>query len=162
MALAFGALVAGVFAFWHRPILEALGVWQMAESAIHEKVDGLGFASPAAFVGLGAFYTLAHSLLEEYYWRWFVFGRLRQRTTLAVAILISSIGFSGHHVVVLAKFFGWYSSTTWLGSLSVGIGGAVWAWMLSRHDRVFPIWMSHALVDAAIFFVGYQVIFGGS
>ena len=42
-----------------------------------DKLTALGLQSPAAFIVLGVFYALVHSLLEEYYWRWFVFARLR-------------------------------------------------------------------------------------
>ena len=39
---------------------------------------------------LAVFYSAIHSLLEEYYWRWFVFGRLSQLCKLPTAIAISS------------------------------------------------------------------------
>ena len=49
----------------------------------HEKVRTLladfriGPADTGKYVALAVFYALVHSLLEEYYWRWFVFGQLR-------------------------------------------------------------------------------------
>jgi len=40
---------------------------------------------------VGVFYALCHSLLEEYYWRWFVFARLREQMRLSTAMMVSSV-----------------------------------------------------------------------
>lgn len=158
-AVAFGAIVATAIVVAHRPILASMGAWRIAEEAIERKVSGLGFISRGKFLLLSVFYTLAHSLLEEYYWRWFVFGRLKKHINTAGAIAVSSIGFMGHHIIVLAYFFGLFSPATWFCSLNVCIGGAIWAWLYNRSGYLFPIWISHAMVDAAIFFVGYRFLF---
>ena len=158
-ALAFGAAVAAAMVLLHRPLLVALGALNVAQNAVEQKVSELGFVSRGRYIGLSAFYTLAHSLLEEYYWRWFVFGRLRKWTSASAANLISSAAFMAHHIIVLSQFFGIAALETWLCSLGVGMGGVVWAWMYNRCDRLFPIWLSHALVDAAIFYIGYRFLF---
>jgi membrane protease YdiL (CAAX protease family) len=51
--------------------------------------------------------------------------------------------------------------TALLGSLGVFIGGAVWSWLYLRYRSVWPCYLSHALADAAIFIIGYRLIFGG-
>jgi membrane protease YdiL (CAAX protease family) len=158
-ALAFGATVATALILLDRTVLEALGVMDVAENAVQQKVRELGFVSRSQYTGLAIFYTLAHSLLEEYYWRWFVFGRMRSYVGATLANIISSAAFVAHHIIVLSRFFGIVSPATWLCSLGVGVGGVVWAWMYDRSDRLFPVWLSHALVDAAIFYVGYRFLF---
>ena len=50
---------------------------------MQEKVRGFGVGSVWAYAALTLFYSAIHSGLEEYYWRWFVFGQLRQMTTPA-------------------------------------------------------------------------------
>ena len=60
-----------------------------------------GMGTPARYVALAAFLAVAHSLLEEYYWRWFVYGRLRRYVPMAVAMAVSGLAFMGHHVIVL-------------------------------------------------------------
>ena len=42
------------------------------------KLQEFGLTTLPAYVGLSAFIAVVHSFLEEYYWRWFVFGRLRE------------------------------------------------------------------------------------
>ena len=40
---------------------------------------------------------------------------------------------------------------TYLLALSVAIGGVIWASLYKRCGSLIPGWISHALVDAAIF-----------
>ena len=128
---------------------------------VQRKVTGLGCDTPLKFAALGCFYTIIHSLLEECYWRWFMFGGLRRYCRLPTAIVISSLGFMAHHVVVLAKFLGWFSPATWLFSCGVAVGGAFWAWLYERSGKLYAPWISHMIVDAGIFLLGYQLVFGG-
>jgi membrane protease YdiL (CAAX protease family) len=125
--LVFGAGVAGgmlaAFHFWLKPA----EFFSAATEPILAKVSGIGLMTPTAFIALGVFYSLGHSLLEEYYWRWFVFARLAEATRLTTAIIVSSLGFAAHHVLIIGAYFGWSSPTTWLFSLCVAIGGAAWA-----------------------------------
>jgi membrane protease YdiL (CAAX protease family) len=96
--------------------------------------------------------------LEEYYWRWFVFARLRKLTTLPNAIVISSLGFMAHHVIVLSHYFGGLSFLSCFFSLGVAIGGVVWSWLYARTHSLWGSWLSHALVDAGIFLVGFDLV----
>lgn len=124
------------------------------------KLTGFGITTPLAFLGMAVFYSLFHSLMEEYYWRWFVFGRLRKLTGLWTAVVISSLGFMAHHVIVLAQYLDDYLALGLL-SLSVAVGGAVWAWLYGRCGSLYAPWVSHMLVDAGIMLVGYRLAFGG-
>lgn len=126
--------------------------------AIRAKVAGFGLDGPWRFLALGAFYSLFHSAAEELYWRGFVFGELRDRGRPAPALLVSSLAFAAHHVIVLAVFFGWGSPWTWALSLAVAGGGAFWAWLYQRSGSLVGPWLGHLLVDAAIFTVGWQLV----
>ncbi len=156
--LIFGAVIAAAGLAIYVWILKPSGALDSAASQIEAKVAGFGITNAAAYFALAAFYSVAHSGLEEYYWRWFVFGQLRSRTLRVVAIFISSVGFMAHHVVVLGIFFGWSSPLTYLFSVAVAIGGAVWAWLYDDSDSLLAPWISHAIVDAGIFAIGYDVI----
>ena len=128
-----------------------------ASQAIREKIVGLGIGGLWMYAAVGVFYALCHSALEEYYWRWFVFGQLRSRLRLVSAVAISSLAFMAHHVILLATYFGWSSPWTYAFSLSVAAGGAVWAWLYERSGSLVGPWLSHLVVDAAIFLVGYDL-----
>ena len=138
--------------------LKPAGALTVAAQAVRQKVVGIGVGSVRDYIVLSVFYALIHSLLEEYYWRWFVFGRLRHLTSLPWAIGISSVGFMAHHVCIVSVYFGWFSLGRIVLSLAVAAGGALWAWLYQRTGSLFGPWISHALVDAAIFIVGYDLV----
>lgn len=125
---------------------------------ICDKVADFDVDSATKYFFLGAFYSLVHAFLEEYYWRWFVFGELRRLITVPTAIAISSVGFMAHHVIVLANYFGFLSPWTWFFSLAVATGGIIWAWLYHRTGALLATYISHSLVDAAIFIIGFDLI----
>jgi membrane protease YdiL (CAAX protease family) len=115
--------------------------------------------TPLVFFAMAAFISVLHSLLEEYYWRWFVFGRLERYLPVAAAIAISSVAFMAHHVFVLAYYFpGRFWLATVPFSLGVAIGGALWAWLYHRFQTLYAPWISHMLADAAIMAIGYDMV----
>ncbi len=156
--LLFGAAVAAAMVELYAGFLRSSPLLADATPEIRDKVSGFGIDSVWKYAALGAFYSLCHSLLEEYYWRWFVFGQLRAWTPLGAAIAISSLGFMAHHVLVLGKFFGFASPATYLFSACIAVGGAVWAWLYHRTGSLLGPWLSHLLVDAAIFAIGYDLV----
>ncbi|MGE5191082.1 MAG: CPBP family intramembrane glutamic endopeptidase [Deltaproteobacteria bacterium] len=151
-------LLAAALAMYHFAVKPAGLFAGAAGASIRQKIEGFGVGSLSRYVVLAAFYSLVHSLLEEYYWRWFVFGRLRHLTSLPAAIGISSLGFMAHHVCIVSTFFGWLSPMSIVLSLAVAAGGAIWAAIYHRTNSLFAPWLSHALVDAAIFLIGYDLV----
>ncbi len=156
--LAFGLLVMLGTWFAYQWILQPFGWLDEAGPQVQQKVRGFGVGSIWAYAALTLFYSAVHSGLEEYYWRWFVFDRLRHVTRLPWAILLSSLGFMAHHVIVLGFFFGWQSPLTYLLSGAVAVGGAFWAWLYDRTGSLAGPWLSHALVDVGIFVVGFDIV----
>ena len=156
--LAFGGAVALGLFLLHEAVLHPTGLAANLGDQVARKVMGFVGDTGAAYLALSAFYCFAHSLLEEYYWRWFVFGRLRRWCRVSHAAVISSVGFMAHHVVILALFLGWDSPLTYLGSLGVGVGGLYWAWLYCRTGSLYASWLSHLVVDAGIFAIGWQIL----
>jgi membrane protease YdiL (CAAX protease family) len=155
---AFGLLVAAGIVGLYFLALKPAGMLAGPAEAVRAKVQSFGAGPPAAFILLGLFYSAIHSLLEEYYWRWFVFGQLAERIALSPAIVISAFAFAAHHVLVLEHYFGWTSLWTWLFTASVVVGGAVWATLYRYSGSLYAPWLSHGLVDAAIFVIGYDML----
>lgn len=151
------AVIAAMFTAYDRWLMPS-GVFDSAGEVVRQKVAEFGINSASKYAALSAFYVVLHSLLEEYYWRWFVFGQLRRVTTLGPAIAISSLGFMSHHVIVLSHYFGWGSFLSLFFSTGVAVGGVVWAWLYAGSRSLYCTWLSHALVDAGIFLVGYEIL----
>ncbi|MFW6060879.1 MAG: type II CAAX prenyl endopeptidase Rce1 family protein [Phycisphaeraceae bacterium] len=116
---------------------------------------------PTRYLLLAAYLTLINAALEEYVWRWFVFRQCETvlRGAGLLAVLAAAAMFTLHHFIALKLQFGW--TVTLLGSLGVFIGGATWSWLYLRYRSIWPAYLSHALVDAAVFLVGWWLLFGG-
>ena len=124
---------------------------------VNEKVFDVGINSFWKYVTLGVFYALCHSFLEEYYWRWFVFDMLQKFVSTPLAIVLSSLGFMAHHVVLLGFYFNWQWMTYPL-SFCIAMGGMFWAWQFHQTGKLRPSWISHMIVDAGIFALGYFLV----
>ncbi|MCH2579838.1 MAG: CPBP family intramembrane metalloprotease [Planctomycetes bacterium] len=136
-----------------------------APAALGEKLAGLGGDSLGGFLLIAVFYSVIHSFLEEYYWRWFVYGRARSYLGPTLANLFSSLAFMAHHVVVINAFLpdDYFWSATVPLSLCVAFGGAIWAALYERKGSLYGAWLSHALVDVSVMICGYDMAdLGGS
>ena len=140
-------------------VLLPLGIMESAKLTAMEKLQSFGADSPAALLAIALFYALLHSGFEEFYWRGFVFRGLNEHLGVALSVCLSSLAFMSHHVLVLAKFFGYASIMTYLLAVSVAVGGAIWAVLYHRCGSLIPGWISHAMVDAALFIIGYLLVF---
>jgi membrane protease YdiL (CAAX protease family) len=152
------AILAGFFGF----LRHQHHLMQHTPEQVRAKLSGLGCDQPATFLALAVFLSVAHALLEEYYWRWFLFGELRRRIPHGWANFLGGLAFMSHHVVILAVYF---PGRFWLLaaplSLGVAIGGWFWNWLYDRTGSVYPGWVGHVLIDAAIMVAGYDLMFGG-
>jgi len=158
LGAAFGIVVVGAGWLLFDRVLRNAAVFSDAAALIHDKIGGFGIDSPWKYAILAGFYSLFHSLLEEYYWRWFVFRQLRRLVPMWVAILASAVAFTAHHVVVLNEFFRDAPWLAWLFASAVGVGGIFWAWLYEKTNSLAAVWLSHLIVDAGIFWVGYDLV----
>ncbi len=125
-------------------------------AVVREKAEQMGVISH--FVLFGLFLSFLHSLLEEYYWRWFVFGNLhRFLNSKSLAYGVGALGFASHHIVVTTQFFD--GPIGWIYGLTVGVAGAIWSWLMVRHQSLIGAWVSHIIVDITLMSVGYYLIF---
>lgn len=162
LAISLGCIVSLAMMVLYFVFLLPGGGMEQAKQEGVAKLKSLGIASPVSLLAVASFYALLHSGFEEFYWRGFVFQGLRQYSTLTVALIVSSLGFMAHHVLVLGKFFGYASPQTYFFSISIAVGGSAWAWIVSRTGSLFPSWISHGIIDAAIFLIALHLIFFAS
>jgi membrane protease YdiL (CAAX protease family) len=153
-------LVVGAGAMVLYLFLRDSWVFQDTPARVRTKLDEFGLNSPPGFAAFAVFITVLHSLLEEYYWRWFVFGQLVRLLSLSAAIALSSLGFMTFHVFLLNAYLpGHFWSAVIPFTLCVGAGGCAWAWLYHRTGSIYAPWLSHLLVDASLFVIGYDLFF---
>ncbi len=160
LGLAFGLLAGAAILLTYYGLLRGTSYLASMPASVRAKLEAYHATTPFRYLVLALFIAGAHSLLEEYYWRWFVFGELRRELRLLPAILASSLAFMLHHVIVLAVYM---PGRFWTGvmpmSLAVALGGAVWAWLYDRTGSIYACWLSHLITDAAIMMLGFDLVF---
>lgn len=160
LGVGFALLVAaGMFGLYFGVVRDLPGVNSTTPDMIFSRLQQFNRATPMDYLQLAIGICLVHSLWEEYYWRWFVYGWMRRHMPMAAAIALSSIGFMLHHIVILGVYF---PDNFWMlalpFSVCVGIGGGVWAWLYERSEALYAPWLSHCLIDAAIMALGYVML----
>ena len=141
------------------PIFAIYFVYQdlFTAASFTEKATDFGLTSPAFFIAFAVLFSAAHSLLEEYYWRYFVFRGLTIKLKWVPAALVASVAFAGHHYFVLSEFFPLH--LTLLFGTAVGVGGFLWCALYRQTGSLLGSWLSHAMVDASLMTVGYFLLF---
>jgi membrane protease YdiL (CAAX protease family) len=157
--LGFGLLVLVAALLLYHLVLKPGGLIADTVEPVRAKVQQLGIATPWAFFAFAAFIALLHSGLEEYYWRWYGYGRLREWMPQGGANLLAALAFTSHHVILLHLYFpGRFATMVLPFSAGIVVGGAFWAWLYQRTGSLLGPWLSHALVDVAIFIIGWDLL----
>ncbi|MCH7526502.1 MAG: CPBP family intramembrane metalloprotease [Planctomycetes bacterium] len=148
VGLIIGGVMVGLYYLGLRGMLDPDG---LAAKADH-------YGAREHFFLFAAFLCLANSGLEEYYWRWFVFGSLRRLMKLPAAVVVSALAFTLHHIVVLAVYFPNPALVLFFNA-GVFAGGCVWAILYHKYGTIYAPWVSHLLVDVAIMVVAHDLLF---
>lgn len=154
LGAASGVLMAAVIAatyFW-------LFRGRLATDGLRDTVAVFGVVD--RFFWFAPFLCLVNSGLEEYYWRWFMYKVLRRWTGMWAAAVVSAVGFTLHHIVVLTAYF---PDARWVVLMSAGVfaAGVVWAVLYEKCGRIIGPWVSHMIADAVIMVVAYDLLFNG-
>ena len=142
-------------------ILGAYGIggWRLIDvGTMRAAAARAGLGDWRVYLGGTLYWIFVNSLLEEYVWRWFVFRQCENLVGARLAVWLAAGLFTVHHVVTLQVYFSW--TVTLLCTLGVLAGGAVWSWCYARYRSIWPGWLSHAIVDVAVFFLGAVIVFG--
>jgi len=157
-----GSVLVGLMALAYFGFLRGGELAAGAAARIAPKLDDFGAASLESFVALALFLSFLHSFLEEYYFRGFLFDRLRARLSDEGATAVSSVGFMAHHVIVIATYVGWtYWPLTLLLSAALALTGAYWALLYRRMNSLLSPWLSHVCADLGVMAIGYELLWGG-
>lgn len=152
LGLGVGAAIAGIMVIW---MFSPYGsMIEQAAPAVKGKVEALGFADQ--FIPFAVFITVAHSFLEEFYWRWFVYGNLRHLVPGQRAHLLAALAFAAHHLVVTCQFFAFPLALFF--AVCVGIGGFLWSHLYERQRSLAGAWASHLVVDAGLMVIGWHLL----
>lgn len=148
--LAICAFVVSMFVLIGRRMIDT--------EVMHRMASSIGLNRKTVYCGTALYWIVINSILEEYVWRWFVVRQCAKVMPHRKAIAASALGFTMHHILAMQVYFSW--TVTIMCALCILFAGALWSWMFLRYKTIWPGWLSHALVDIAVFGIGYVLIFG--
>ncbi len=155
---AFGAGVGGGIIALYYAVFQYSPLLQEMAAHLFAFLREVDLASREGFLILGIGTAVVHSFLEEYYWRWFVFGSL-QRHSVRMALVLSTIGFTSYHVFLLVHYFPPAIVPVVVPiTAAIAVGGWFWGWLYHQTNSLGAVWLSHLLVDAGLVFVEYQML----
>ena len=150
LGLGLGGFIALVYALVAHPLVDPAGIQAAAAAS--------GFGDKQTYVVMTIGICLVNALLEEYAFRWFLYGRARALFGPILGGVVGALIFAAHHVFVLTAYFD--TGLVWLGSIGVFIGGLLWTWLYERRDSVWPAYVSHIVVDVVLLGIGWMLLFG--
>jgi len=144
-----GAILLVIFLFGDR-LLEPGG--------LVKRLQEVGLGTPGMYLAGALYWIAVNSVLEEYAWRWFCYRQCRALLPGPIAVALSALFFTLHHLLALLALTP--PPTAIVCSIGVFTGALIWSAMYARYRSIWPGYLSHALVDIAIFGIGASVAFG--
>lgn len=103
----------------------------------------------------GLYMTFINSLLEELFFRGFIFLNIKKLNYKKCAYIISSLAFAIYHI---ANFQNWFSVTLFLlASAGLFIGGIIFNYLDDKPNTFFNSWFVHICADLAIILIGFRL-----
>lgn len=103
----------------------------------------------------GTYLTLINSLLEEFFFRGFIFLNIKGLGKKAVAYGVSSIAFSLYHI---SNFQNWLNLWVFvLATIGLFIGGMIFNYLDDQENTFLNSWFVHICADLAIVGFGFSL-----
>ena len=99
--------------------------------------------------------SFAHSLVEEFYWRFFLFTAFKKHLPRYRHFLVA-FAFSLHHFVVTIFYFDLKLGLI-LG-LGVFAAGYIWTQLYEKENSLGAVWISHIIADIALMSFGFRAL----
>ncbi len=120
-------------------------------SSMISNLDSLVGVNKSNILYIGAYVILLNSVLEEYFWRGFMFKELKGIT----GYLLTGFGFALHHVMLIYAWFSWpYILVMTLGLAGFGM---VMNKIYEKYG-LFSCWFIHLVQDIVMIGIGYSLM----
>lgn len=109
--------------------------------------------SKSNFLYVAIYISFINSLLEEFFFRGFIFLNLNKTISRQKAYGISAFAFAIYHVAILSN---WFSPIIFIISmLGLFIGGLIFNWLNEKNENLYSSWLVHMFANFAINTVGF-------
>jgi len=104
----------------------------------------------------GIYFTFVNSLLEEFFFRGFMFLELKKLNMKKTAYFTSSLAFSIYHIGNIQNWFNVW--IFFLAILGLFVGGIIFNYLDDRQNTFFNSWLVHICADLALVWIGYDLL----
>ena len=108
------------------------------------------------FLYVSLYISFVNSLLEEFFFRGFLFTNLKKSGPRNFAYCFSALTFALYHV---AMMIGWFN--LWLNLLvmvGLAVGGVIFNWLNEKQDCIYVSWLVHMFANFAINTIGFMLL----
>lgn len=107
------------------------------------------------FVFVSLYISFVNSLLEEFFFRGFVFLTLKRIITRKFAYLFSATVFVVYHI---AMMIGWFKLDVFLIVMAgLFVGGLIFNYLNEKSATIYPSWLVHMFANFAINTIGFML-----
>lgn len=105
-------------------------------------LQNIKIANASNIIFIGIFIILINSILEEFFWRGFIFKELSSSTNIWLAYLVSGIAFSFHHIIF---YYNWFTPFFFV-LITVGLiaFATIMNFIFQKYKDLFSCWLIHA------------------
>ena len=150
-----GAALSAVVLLAYYTVLPTMIDFAPVAQELARKLDSMGLRN--YYWLMAATVSLLNAFLEEYYWRAFLLGEVFERIGRGLLACLLCGGLFGlHHILALSSIES--PGLIALGAGATAIAATLWGWLRARGSSIFDCYVSHLMVDLAVFWVGYDLI----
>lgn len=105
------------------------------------------------FLLVALYVSFVNSMLEEFFFRGFVFGNIKQSCSRKAAHLYSSFLFAAYHVTMMVGWFPPIILVLVIAALMVG--GMIFNYLNEKYDTILVSWFVHMFANFSINTIGF-------
>jgi len=94
---------------------------------------------------------VGNSILEEIYWRGYIFSRLRKLTGPGNTVVLTALFYTSYHLITTVTLFSLVQGL--LLSSAIFLVGVFWAYLRIKYEWIIPAVISHLLADLGLMLI---------
>ncbi len=127
-------------------------------SAVTGELEARLSINAGNFLLVALYIATCNSFLEEFFFRGFLFFRLKEELGRVPAHLLSALLFSVYHVAIMVTWFDAWVFVLCL--LALVVGGVLFNLLDEPNESLYPSWLTHGCANLAINSIGMILFYG--
>jgi uncharacterized protein len=121
---------------------------------IAEKLNSVADINSTNIIFIGLYIIFLNSILEEFFWRGFIFKELNKANRL-MSYLLTGIAFSFHHIIF---YYSWFTiPITIIATLGLIAYSLFACYVFERYKDLYLCWMMHMFVDIVQVYIALKI-----